>query len=193
MAFRPVVTAQRIDLGWKKIKDAAKKMKANLLYVKAGVLAGKKQKRRSSAATNVEVAIFNEFGTSRTPARPFIRPAFAKNSDTYKRLFSAALQRNPEMLTSREKFRALLGLIGQKMAADMKAFVVGGDQVPPPNSEATIKRKEAKGAWNNKKRNGPDQPATGNGLGVRTLVDTSQMVNSISFAVVENGSVKEGS
>lgn len=42
--------------------------------------------------TNVEYAIYQEYGTSKTPAQPYIRPAASNHTDEYKAIIKAYMQ-----------------------------------------------------------------------------------------------------
>lgn len=133
-------------------------------YVKAGVLASehKSQKRPDgSNLTNAELASINEFGLGNAPPRPFIGPPFRLNRKKYmKRLitaYKAALKAGrPSKVTTE------LGRLGLMMEADIKNYVTQGPGVPPPNAPSTIARKGSS----------------------RTLVDSSEMINSVTSKVV---------
>jgi hypothetical protein len=137
--------------------------------------------------TNVELGIIHEFGTGRIPARPFIGPAFAKNRagyiDTLKKLVKLSVY-NGKMSYDRA-----LGIMGLRMAADMKKYVTAGPPIPPPNAPKYFQEKVEKGYWKQEKRNRSLQKKNkpipeGPPLPPRTLVDTGRMVNSITHAVV---------
>jgi hypothetical protein len=147
--------------------------------------------------TNVEIGVWNEFGSKNHPARPFIRPAFERNRAEYMNLL--ALFVKAHVMTGRRTYVQVLGLIGQRMAADMKNYVTQGPQIPPPNSgypnttRGYWAEKLRRGYWKVQKRNaslakrnkpvpeGPIPPP-------RTLVDTGVMVNSITYGVIARSS-----
>jgi hypothetical protein len=104
-------------------------------------------------------------------------PAFAKHRAEYvgalhKLLASAVL----EALEGKKptEYRRMLALIGQRMAADMKAFVTGREVQPQLDPQgATYKRKVRKGKWN---KGSAGTPAA--------LIDTGRLVGSITYEVV---------
>lgn len=49
-------------------------------------------KRAVIIGTNVEYAIYQEYGTSKTPAQPFLRPAAATHTDEYKAIIKAYMK-----------------------------------------------------------------------------------------------------
>jgi len=148
--------------GFEQLTQALRGIKGNS-YAKAGLL-GANNARDDSTAGNVEIGLVHEFGSevNNIPARPFVSAAFKKNLPAYKE-------------TLREYVRAIyagkmtpakaLGLIGLRMAADMKLYVTEGPHIPPPLQPETVARK------------GSDRP----------LVDTGRMVDSIAHEVVLGG------
>jgi hypothetical protein len=140
--------------------------------------------------TNVQVGIWNEFGTTTAPARPFIRPAFQKNRAEYTAML--ALFVKAQVMTGRRTYVQTLALIGQRMAADMKNYVTQGPQIGPPNAPGYLAEKIRRGYWKAQKRKGlqvegPIPPP-------RTLVNTGSMVTSITYGVVprSSGTPKKG-
>ena len=159
--MRPKITMTVKDRGWKKINDLYNRLRNGKIYVKAGVLSGSDS--RSDTMDNVTLALIHEFGTGdgRIPARSFVRSTFADNRPNYeaqlKQVVVKAFGKDPDLLIKG------LNLIGLAMASDMKKRITLGAGVPPPNAPSTIK---AKGSS-------------------RPLVDTGQLVRSITHAVVE--------
>jgi HK97 gp10 family phage protein len=49
-------------------------------------------KRSIIIGSNVEYAIYQEYGTSKTPAQPYIRPAASNHTDEYKAIIKAYMQ-----------------------------------------------------------------------------------------------------
>ena len=49
-------------------------------------------KRSVIIGTNVEYAVYQEYGTSKTPAQPFIRPAAANHTDEYKAIIKSYMK-----------------------------------------------------------------------------------------------------
>lgn len=127
--------------------------------VKAGVL---------EEATNTETgekvapyAAYNEFGTSRTPSRPFMR----NTVDAKEQAWISGLGRLLETRAPEEAMR----MLGQRMADDIVATIAG--DMPPPNAESTRRRK--------RKEVGGGRPGESQTPG--TLVDTGSLINSINF------------
>ena len=82
------------------------------------------------------VAAFNEFGTSRIPARPFIRTTFEQNQARY---FRSMAQRLGSIMRGKSDFDTQLERIGALVIADLKASIAGWSD--PPNAESTIRSK----------------------------------------------------
>lgn len=170
---------REIDRGWKEIRKLAKYIKQHKNYAKAGVLAeeantdshGKKPtpKRKDGGLhgglTNVELAMIHEYGAPRAnpplPERSFIRSGFNQNYPEYVRMLTKLM---PQIYDRKITPNKALGILGARMSADMKNVITQGDELEP-NKPSTI---AAKGSS-------------------RPLVDTGQLVNSITWAVVEGG------
>jgi len=156
------LTVKKDSGSFNSIASELKKLRQG--YVKAGVLASDKE-REDGEVSNVDLAIIHEFGApaANIPERSFVRSTFARNRDKY----SAALKKLAEnIFTHPRSAEDILGLVGAKMAADMKQTIADG--IEPPNSPAVAARKAAKGR-------GPGAP--------KPLVDTGQLLNSISWEV----------
>lgn len=158
------LTAQttRIDKGLDAFKKRLEIIRLRGAYVKAGILGAKGAAQRTNSLTVAQQASIHEYGLGNVPARPFIRPPFEINRTKYLEILKAGYRLATKNKTP-EGFRKLLALVGQKMAADIKNYVTQGTGVPPPLSPKTIKRKGSS----------------------RPLVDTGQMLNSISYVVIE--------
>lgn len=99
-----------------------------------------------------------EFGTSRMPARPFLRQTFAKREKEW--------ARNAGLLVEQYGIRdpaVLLTQMGDAMARDVQAEIRAGDFAPL--APQTIAAKERKG------RPEPEKP----------LIDTASMINAVRF------------
>ena len=175
------------DRGWQAILAAARDA-AKGASVRVGILGDNErgglhvvdeETGKSSPLTVAEIAVVNEYGTEdgRIPARPAHRMAFDANRDdlqalSFKLLVAVVIER-------RLSYEQALGLLGAKHAANIKATITEGAEVPPTNALSTLAAKEASGAWNRKgKAQAGEHPA-----GPRTLVDTGRTVNAISWAV----------
>lgn len=142
----------------KLVEQLAKNVQGS--HVKVGVLGD--EPREDGKASNLEVAIYNEFGTSKIPERSFLRSAFKKHEreyvDALGKLIKAHIERGYDL-------RRGLDLIGQKMVSDVRAQITEGAGIPPPNAPATVARKKS------------DRP----------LVDTGQLIDSIAHKVKIGG------
>lgn len=146
------------------------------MKVKVGILSTAKPRESDDeeggeTPTNVEVAIANEFGTQTIPERSFLRSAFTANERKYIEALGKLLRAH---IVNGQDVEKGLGKIGKTVAADVKNGITQGEQIPPPNSPVTLAAKLEK------TRKG----STGS---PRTLVDTGQLVNSITHVVVKRG------
>ena len=107
----------------------------NGVYVKAGILADNKTLSADGVPV-VEYAIYNEFGTAKIPARPFV----GTTHDEEGRQWIGTVDKNLEaMLLSKQRTQTELDILGRRMMTDIKRKI---DSITsPPNSPATIKRK----------------------------------------------------
>ncbi len=150
---------QRIDKGIAAIERYLKTLRLKKAHVKAGFIGS--QPHEGTSLTVAQLGSIHEYGLGNVPARPFMGPAFLKNRERYFEILVTAYQE--ALRTNRpENFMRVLKLLGLKMSADIKAFIVSGEGMAPL-APSTIKRK------------GSTKP----------LIDTAQMLNSISFEVVE--------
>lgn len=173
---------KRVDRGWAKLVTAAENMQREKgMHAKAGILgAAAKEEHPSEDAkgkkpTNVQLAAIHEFGVpGKIPARPFIQGTFLLHRQEYRaqlrRLAGDWFQRAAK---GGGDLRRALGIMGLKMATDMKLRVTQGTGIPPPNAPSTIAKKLAKGKWKK----------DGSGAQPRPLVDTGRLVGSISHEV----------
>lgn len=174
---------RRIDRGREKFGNLLSSVIASKSFVKVGLLGDKKAKRPAGVLTNVQLGIIHEFGTSRVPARPFISGAFKKHRGEYATLLRDLVERL--VRTGQRSYLDTLNMLGLRASADFKNFVTTGSQIPPPNAEATLRRKmrrddeiwRAKATKKGAVREGP-------AMAPRTLVDTGRMVGAITHAVV---------
>ena len=159
---------REVDHGFKKLVASLKTLKQKDSYVKAGVLGSKATQPHPGQMDNVTLALIHEFGTrnGHIPARPFIRGTFEEFKPSYIETLTVLLG---GVYKGKMTIPRALGLLGLKMAADMKKTVTQGD-ILAPNADSTIK---AKGSS-------------------RPLVDTGQLVRSVSHEVVIKGGPDNG-
>ena len=141
------------DLGWKRLGRALRD--ATVSAVEVGVQPGSTRKG-DDGPTNAEIAAWHEYGTSRVPARPFMRPTFDAKWPVY-RAFSSVLGRKV-LFGALSKRQALMAL-GLKYASDVKAHVRAG--IPPALAQSTIDRKGSS----------------------KALIDTAQLIGAITAVV----------
>lgn len=164
MRVRASVTSK--DRGWRALMKVATDIKSGA-YVKVGVLDDGKGSESHGALTNAELAGIHEFGTAdgHVPARPFIRSTFEAQEATARAMLKKLIG---GLVSGGVTLDQSLGLVGLFLATEIRKTVTDGEGVPPPNAPSTIARK------------GSDRP----------LVDTAQMINSVSWLVVTGEGVK---
>ena len=162
------------DAAWKRLRERVSEVKG--MGVKVGVLS-QSSARIDGPATNVEVAIYNEFGTETIPERPFLRGSFALHREEYRerlgRIFRNILDRGADPHKE-------LSLLGQKAAANVKRYITQ-DGTFAPNAPSTLNAKL--GLTPRKHKIGPVRAP-------KPLEDTGQLVDSISYEVVGAGGEK---
>jgi hypothetical protein len=183
------VSVRDLDRGMKNVKKLAEALKSGA-YTKVGFFGDSdKDRRAGDPVSNVDLAMIHEFGAPAAgiPERSFIRSTFDTQRDKFQTLLNSLVR---GMFDHPEKFppSRVLGLVGAKLAAEIKNRVTQGSQVPPPNSPATLQKKwEKSGAAaheKNAKRKNPKIGPVGPPSAPRTLVDTSQMINSLTWITV---------
>lgn len=162
------------DKGFAKLSVEFKALARGDTYVKAGVL-GDAEHTGGDGITNVELAVIHEFGSpsNNIPERSFIRSTFEANKAFYQAALRAGINR---VMDGQGSFARMLGMLGAKMAADMKKTIVAG--IDPPTSPATTARKLAKSYAG---------AAAGD---PKPLIDTGQLLSSITWEVVDSGTKK---
>ena len=114
-------------------------------------------REKKTGADLVDVATWNEYGTSHIPKRPFMRIAETQNEDKWFRLAENTAAKVMKGMMSSEQS---LELLGNKIVGDIQQ-VIGDRSLLAPNAPATIRMK------------GSDAP----------LIDTGQLRQAISFEV----------
>lgn len=175
------VVVKEIDKGLKALRQTLKTLKEGDSYVKAGVLGeDKKNRRKGEWITNVELAAIHEYGApgAGIPERSFMRSTFDDNRFEYIGMLNKMVR---AIYEQRVKIKTVLGTIGAKMAADMKNRIAEG--IPPPNSPEVFMRKLLGSKY-------AEQRFNETGATPKPLVDTGQLVSSITWAVVMSGEKK---
>lgn len=209
MAARPKlkISFEERDLGMGHfLREAAKLRKKP--FVKVGVTQARGSKlhtneRGEQVKTVADIAAIHEYGAPDVgiPERSFIRSTVSKNQPKYDghiaKLAEAIFDAHKGMTTERA-----LGLIGQEVSSDIKNTIRSG--INPPLKRATIRRKNAAkiaGAearvrgYEGKEKLTKSQKTSlfkaqdliDTGGESTPLIDTAQLVNSISYEVAMQG------
>lgn len=115
--------------------------------------------------TLVEVALFNEYGTSRSPSRPFIRGTYLDHTDEINTFVKGTVASG---IARKEDAQAIMSKIGVYAKGLMQEEIKEGAWAP--NAPSTIKKK------------GSNKP----------LIDTGRMRQSIVYVVRKEGSGPDG-
>lgn len=200
------------DRGWNALAARAKELAvAKSAVVKVGVLSSDaKGQEKHGALTLAELAAVLHFGTrnGRIPPRPFLTMAFDAKRGELKEMGAELLA---AVLFGRISLDKALDLMGATLASAARATIVAG--VAPPNAPSTIRRKALKAAGVRSALNaaskasaraigGSDrrlaaagrataratQKLAASAAGVKPLIDTGRLLNSITWARVPDGS-----
>lgn len=148
-----MAVVQDIDHGFRAIVGDLRKLDGKT--VSAGILrdAGKSKKGVPIA----EYAIYNEYGTSRIPSRPFVRIASDENKDAWHAVAEAGIDR---IIAMQGSVNDCCKKVGERMRDDIKK-VIGNKSKLAPNAPSTVRRK------------GHDKP----------LIDTGLMKSKVNYRV----------
>jgi hypothetical protein len=139
------------------------KLRQKLVEIAKGMESGELSVGFMSGATYpdgtpvAQVAFWNEFGTTRSPARPFFRKMIERNSEAWPDVFAKAAK------ASRYNTKQALSMVGEKISDQLQSSIVGWTE--PGNAPSTISAK------------GFDKP----------LIDSGQMQRSITYNVKTGG------
>lgn len=107
-------------------------------------------------------AAANEFGTSRIPARPFLRSTIDAKGNEWADYLGKAIR-------ARVPLQTALKLTGEKMKSDVKATIAG--DMAPANAPSTIRRKLRQ------------EDEGGGMMHAGTLIETGSLLRSIEYEV----------
>lgn len=111
----------------------------------------------------VDIAMFNELGTARSPSRPFLRQSTDANKSNIEKFCKTQLQKLTQGGTAEE----ILNSIGVMQKGLIQDTITKSPSWAAPNADSTIKRK----------RKGSDVP----------LIDSGTMLQSVNYVVVPKG------
>lgn len=172
---RAKVTTKHKDLGWKQIQARIKAMGTNP-HVVVGVrgesaLASKKtHDDKTGPLRLVDVATIHEYGSEsrNIPERSFLRATMKQNLNLYRRmtvkLWNQLLDPKKAMPVTK-----ILAILGEKIKLDVQERIRNG--IAPPWSERTLAERYRR---------------SGGIVAVTPLIDTGQLVGSISYEVRED-------
>lgn len=155
---------------WRELADNVNELGRS--HVKVGILAGKGADTPGddTSLTLAQIAAIHEYGApaANIPERSFLRSTFRRHSaalgSTTARLAKLVLARK---LTN----TAALNLLGMWASSKVKREITGAQHIPPPLAEK--RSPTGRLLWSTAERKGSDRP----------LVDTGQLVNSITHVV----------
>lgn len=145
----------RIEVtGGDKYKAVLEKIARLKVIARAGIPAGATTTDGKSIPA---YAVYNELGTSRIPARPFMRTTVNEHQNEWCKTLAGVLK--GEVLKGDAK--GAMGLVGEQMKAHIQQTIQKGSFAP--NAPRTVAMKHAKGKVE------PNHP----------LIDTGQMLASV--------------
>ena len=155
------------DFGWQKILKATVEL-SKKPHVRVGIQgeSALESKEGGDSVNVVDVATFHEFGTVNIPERSFLRSTYDANEVKYIEILRKFKDR---ILNPNDKLnvKRALGLLGQKMKADIQKTIRDG--LTPVWAEST--------------RNARLKKAGGAIIAETPLIDTGQLLRSIDYKV----------
>lgn len=160
------------DKGWNRLQELAKRLAANDVHVRVGVLDdGRAGSEDRGGITTGQLAVAMEFGTASIPARSWVGLTFDRARAEVQADMRTLLGHIVDGKITVDK---ALNVLGSKYSAAVKNTVTQGEQIQPPNAASTIARKIAK-------------TRKGAANAVRTLIDTARMVGAVTWATFGSG------
>lgn len=132
MARRAVVSTKVIDRGWAAEASHVRRLAGR--GVKVGIQAGQ---GAEDGVDLLDILIFNEFGTGRTPARPVMRSYF----DTYQRAIGVEADNAALFVLRSGAIGPAMDRLGAYMQAGVQAHWRASKSWAVPNSAYTIAMK----------------------------------------------------
>jgi len=179
MAIKSKIKTKEIDHGFKRILKELKKLEYKPL-VKIGfpVESSKTDDEHGDDGfvTVLDLAIWREFGTINMPERSFLRASFDKNKPKYLKLNKKLLG---DIYAGKKTVENSLDILGETILNDIKKFLIN-DEVKPP----TLKKEKTSSAvtsFANQLENVARAQGLDAGESKKTLIDTAQMLNSLTF------------
>ena len=160
------------DKGWHRLQELAKRLAANDVHVRVGVLDdGRAGSEDRGGITTGQLAVAMEFGTASIPARSWVGLTFDRSRAEVQADMRTLLGHIVDGKITVDK---ALNVLGAKYSAAVKNTVTQGEQIQPPNAPSTIARKLAK-------------TRKGASNAVRTLIDRARMVGAVTWATFGGG------
>lgn len=160
MAIKSKIRTKETDYGFKGIIKELRKLEKKP-YVKIGYPENKSStnadKEGNEFVTVLDVALWHEFGTVNMPERSFVRASFDQNQKKYEKLNRELLVK---IYSGNMTVEKALDILGLTIENDIKTFIKSGEVSPESNRAI-------------------------NEGGV-TLIDTAQLLNSITYIKVMN-------
>ena len=157
------IKTKEIDHGYKAILKELKKLEYGPM-VKIGFPRESNKtnaQHEDSFVSVLDIAIVHEFGTSdgTIPERSFVRSAYDINRKKYEKLTKKEINK---IYTGKSTVEKSLDILGQVILNDIKTFLTD-NKVDPKTTLATLKARKGKRG------------------GDKTLIDTAQMLNSLTY------------
>ncbi len=134
-----------------------------------------KKKSAERDVTNLDVAMWNELGTSTSPSRPFMRNSIDRHKDRIRAVAAEQIK----TLASGASARQVLTVMGNMQKGLMQHEIMTGKFAP--NAEITIR-----GGWMRNKKTGKRFYVQGK-KSDRPLVHTGQLQQSVHFVIKSKG------
>lgn len=136
------------------------------LQVRIGFQAGEAAEKDGTDIANI--AMWNEVGTSRAPARPFLRPSVDDHKEEIAKICKAYLQK---LAKGEVTAQQILSGLGNMQVGLVQDKILDGPHTP--NATSTLKAKLRKG------------------LSEKPLIATGSMKNRVSFVIKPKGEGEE--
>ena len=151
--------------GGDKYKAFLEKMAKIAGGVKAGIFGDATTTTENGKFMRIaEYAVYNEYGTSRIPPRPFMRTVAKERPKTWVGIMVGHVRGQAANV---QAWKDALGLAGEQMREDIRNSIMNGNWTP--NAPSTVAAKARKGKVQ------PDKP----------LFDTGQMYAAVTYQVVD--------